>query len=804
MTPEQLKQVCKDRYCKFAELLQDEGWFDPIHRKLCDWIQWNIQEGLRTSQDDIKLAIVMPRGALKSTIVTKYLPIWMSIGDPNIRVLVAGNTFPNSRKKLEDIRGVFDSSQTFRALFPELLPKPWSRWTNDCAEINRTQTFPEGTFEAAGMKTQLTGRHYSMIIEDDTLAPSESDMGEEILSPSKEEIEKGINFHKATTYLYPPKGTRISIVVTTRWSDDDLIAYITQNENYKIFDMPAMDKTGKCNFTCFYSPAKLEEIKAKVGPYMFSCNPATAPITMADFSQRPISQVVPGDEILGFILGGVGKGKNGEETKRRLVKTKVLSVNSRVALVSKIVLRTPEGSFKEIHCTREHNWFTGRVPDVTNPKRKIYAPAKPGNSLMRVFDQDFEESIWNLKSLYLEECAWLGGIFDGEGHCKEGSLFITQSESHNPEVCQRIRLYLKRLDFIWHEYKQEGGFFGSKEALTFAICGREQILKFLKLCNPCKSSGIYHSLLLHWSKFVKGKDRVISIEDEKEEPVYALETETGNYIVWGYASKNCLYLNSPLDASQKVFKPEWFKYVYESEIPENNPEGAVKVWRTIAVDPAISEKDKACDTAITEICHVTEGNRAFDYWTKAIYGKFDPFVLIKKTLDLAQSSVNTQDIIVESNAYQASLKYYFADAMVQRKCHFNIIPVHSKTDKDLRIQGMVPYFSGGRIFLVRGLAPQVESQLRQYPNGKFVDVIDSFSMHRRFSGKDKLEKPISQGKKKLDPLSGEAILKELRVKYNLKNYGKKNAPREVSFMGGLKTGLSGRINNGSLLGGVLR
>lgn len=535
MTPEELKLKCKERYSFLAELLQDEGWFDPIHRRLCDWLQWNIQEGLRKGNEDIKLAIVLPRGGLKSTIVTKYLPIWLSLQDTNIRCLIASNTFPNARKKLEDIRGVFDGSATFRALFPELLPTSACRWTNDCAEIRRTQTFPEGTFEAAGMKTQLTGRHYTLIIEDDTLAPTESDMGEEILTPSKDEIEKGISFHKATTYIKPPKGSNITVVVTTRWSEDDLINYITTNEHYKIFDMPAMDKDGKCNFTMFYSPTKLQEIKDKVGPYMFAC----------------------------------------------------------------------------------------------------------------------------------------------------------------------------------------------------------------------------------------------------------------------------LYLNQPLDPSQKVFNPEWFQYVYENQIPMSDDEKAVKVWSTIAVDPAISKKDTACDTAITEVTHVTEGNRSYQYWSHAYHGKCNPFETIKRTLDFAQASITTKCIIVESNAYQASLKYYFHDAMVQRKCQYDIIDMSTHTDKDIRIQGMVPYFAGGRIFLVRGLPPGVESQLRQYPNGKLVDLIDCYAMHRKYSGRDKSKGVIKPVKAKPDPLSGQAILDELKKKYNVKTYGRAKAPREVMFQG-MSTGLGIGVDLRRELGGLLQ
>jgi hypothetical protein len=40
------------------------------------------------------------------------------------------------------------------------------------------------------------------------------------------------------------------------------------------------------------------------------------------------------------------------------------------------------------------------------------------------------------------------------------------------------------------------------------------------------------------TKFIVGHERVVSIEDDGIEDVYALRTTTGNYVVWGFASSN--------------------------------------------------------------------------------------------------------------------------------------------------------------------------------------------------------------------------------------------------------------------------
>jgi hypothetical protein len=110
----QAREACVNSFATFCRLMQDDGYFDPTHEKLCIWTQAHIERLERQVQVrgtcTGKLAYVMPRGSLKSTIVTKHLNNWLVIrsyykhNDDSMRVLIAGNTHTNSKKKLQGIR----------------------------------------------------------------------------------------------------------------------------------------------------------------------------------------------------------------------------------------------------------------------------------------------------------------------------------------------------------------------------------------------------------------------------------------------------------------------------------------------------------------------------------------------------------------------------------------------------------------------------------------------------------------------------------------------------------------------------
>ena len=121
-----------------------------------------------------------------------------------VRVLITQNTFDNAASKVYKIRSIFEKNELFRALYPELIPNFNSksiRWSNERAEINRPETFEEATFEAAGIGTKITTRHYDLIIEDDTVTAETSDLSEEEIAPNMEDVAKAKGWHKMATNL---------------------------------------------------------------------------------------------------------------------------------------------------------------------------------------------------------------------------------------------------------------------------------------------------------------------------------------------------------------------------------------------------------------------------------------------------------------------------------------------------------------------------------------------------------------------------------------------------------------------------
>lgn len=263
-----LRKACRSSFPAFIRFiagddLDDQGfpWLDDFHYDLAKWVE-NPEMNWK--------GIILPRGFLKTTVVTQYYAIWRAIRFPDIRVLIVSSSQNNAAQKLELIRATFERNPKFRLLFDYLLPsKRNTRWSNQCVQINRKSSFPEGTFEAAGTGTQVTGRHYDLIIEDDTGAPDISEYGtDQILPPTVETIEKAINWHKQSSPLLINPVTSERIIVGTRWTFYDLMYHVQEHEpDFEFFDRSAVED-GKPTYQRFPLSA-LEKIRTSMSDYLY-------------------------------------------------------------------------------------------------------------------------------------------------------------------------------------------------------------------------------------------------------------------------------------------------------------------------------------------------------------------------------------------------------------------------------------------------------------------------------------------------------------------------------------------------------
>lgn len=261
-----LREESLKSYSFFAASMSGKDWFDTkLHDDLCVALQ-----------DAGELVVViLPRSFLKTTFCSTLFPLWYAIKMKiekgwDVRCLMVCNTAPNAEKTIHSIRAQVESNKLIQVLFPEIIPEfNHVRWSDRSACLNRKIDLPEATFESAGIGTAIIRRHYDLIIEDDTVAPSKDALTGNEAMPTKEDIEKAIGFHRLTLPLrVDPKSSK-RMVVGTRWAGFDLIQWIKDNEKAVIFDRPAEDENG--NSTYFrYDRNALDALKAGMGQYMYS------------------------------------------------------------------------------------------------------------------------------------------------------------------------------------------------------------------------------------------------------------------------------------------------------------------------------------------------------------------------------------------------------------------------------------------------------------------------------------------------------------------------------------------------------
>ena len=271
----------------FAKFILNYDWLDEkIHLPLC-----RILQDYETNK---RVRVLLPRSWLKSTVCSIAYPIWRACRDCNVRILLVQNSATNAEAKLKSIRQQWEGNELLRALFPELLPQTSETWTSKSLCLRRTRPNNENTFEAAGRGTQLTGRHYNLIVEDDTVAPDKDEWTEDNVLPVKEDIGQAIGFHHSCIpMLVEAKNDQI-LVVGTRWFQVDLLSWVGEKEPwYVTYERAVREKDGKpsadgvVTWPEKFDEETLEGIEQSMGPYLFACLYLNNPLRAEDMIFQP-------------------------------------------------------------------------------------------------------------------------------------------------------------------------------------------------------------------------------------------------------------------------------------------------------------------------------------------------------------------------------------------------------------------------------------------------------------------------------------------------------------------------------------
>ena len=189
------------------------------------------------------------------------------------------------------------------------------------------------------------------------------------------------------------------------------------------------------------------------------------------------------------------------------------------------------------------------------------------------------------------------------------------------------------------------------------------------------------------------------------------------------------YRNVIVDEQTAAFKRSKMKFFGESDIPK-----ALGV--TIAVDPAISDKESADRSAIV----VRGVDEAHNWWVLEVWAErgVSPGELVDKIFEIYgkwSKRFPINGVGIETIAYQKSLVYAMRDEMHKRNVWLPMIELGNwRTSKELRIRGLVPRFDQGSLLLRKPLdsgdntAILIDEMLR-FPKSPHEDALDALAMN---------------------------------------------------------------------------
>lgn len=690
-------------FCIATDKNYDPQWF---HEEIASAL-------MKIERREIKrLIIEMPPRHGKSEMATIKFPAWYLGRHPDHEIITASYSSDLARKFGAQCRDLM-SEPAYKLTFPQVILK------QDTQAKDFWQTREGGGYMAVGVGGPATGSGANLFLIDDP-------------TKNAEEADSEVYREKVWDWYTHVARTRLEkdgviVIICTRWHSDDLVGRILERETgggekWHRVTFPAIAENiekyrdpGDALWPAKYNEKALADTRYEIGERAWFCTPSETPIVMADSTQKRISEVKPGDEIMGFIHG------NSKVNRTKVVKSKVLHVMNKRAVVNTLITKFGH----KIRCTEDHRWFTGRREGAEAKGnyhgRKAYAPAKVGSHLSFYYS-NLPERIDESRQRNLD---YLAGIIDGEGHIGRHTCTIAQTEGKNSPVCRAIEDTLKALGYEFNlSSKARMESFRGKEKLNAYQVRNSRLLyrELLSFTRIAKRDQIIETFYGP-NQGAKEVDKVVAIEQGIEEDVYALTTETGNYIAWGYESSNSLFQQTPIASETQIFRPEWMKREFEMKDLEQKT-----LNRFVTIDVADTDKEGSDYIGVSVVDWDQDNN-----WYLVFVKRYRLNIL--GLVDLVFNLWNEwkpQKIGVEKKSFEDQLKPLLDDQMEERQT-FPVVSEleHKGRRKEARIIGALQgRFEKGKIWFRKGAKDDSEALKRElfdFPKGRYDDLADALA-----------------------------------------------------------------------------
>lgn len=181
--------------------------------------------------------------------------------NPDIRILIANNTWDNSRKFLDSIRAYLAQGSVLAQVYGQFQTDRWNR--DEIIIKQRKVILDAPTIATTGLEKEQTGQHYDFIVADDLVARENSSTAEQ-----RQKVKDYINSLMA---LLEPNGELW--IVGTRWSQDDAYGDLIDEGIWDCLIRSAYTDATRTAalFPEKFTLDKLQFLRKKIGPTMFSC-----------------------------------------------------------------------------------------------------------------------------------------------------------------------------------------------------------------------------------------------------------------------------------------------------------------------------------------------------------------------------------------------------------------------------------------------------------------------------------------------------------------------------------------------------
>ena len=701
-----------------------------------------------------RLIINLPPRLGKSSCVSVALPAW-TWAQPDVTP-TSGPQVPFLHASYAESLSLRDSVKCRR-----LIESPWyqARWghrfqlNSDQNTKRRFGNYKHGERLITSIGGGTTGEWAMVICIDDPNAANEAF--------SEATIQTTIDWWDQTmsTRLNDPKRGAY-IIIQQRLAEDDLSGHVLEKNigEWTHLMLPMRFEKSRSFVTVIgwqdprtadgellwperFDEKSVKSLESALGP--FGCTPQESPVLMADLTMKRIADVVAGDNVIGF------RKRDRDGGRFALERAKVLETHKYHAEVVKVTL----DSGHVIRCTRDHKWFTkGRGVD-----REMYMPATTRSRLARVCPPRLPE----LTPQEERDAGWLSGFFDGEGSvsaCKrpeyEPSSIISfyQGAGRNLPLCEKLEALLAHFGFEYTYSEDErkpnksAPCYGYRNyRLNYGRSGNlTTVQRFLHIVQPTKWRQRLLDGVLR-SNFITGRERVVSIEPDGVEDVYALTTTTGNYVVWGLASSNSAgqLQQRPEPAGGGIIKRDWW-------IQWDDPQFPMVDFVLAVVDTAYTEDTVNDPSAMTVWGvftgdNVNQASRVLDQSGRPMFAarveaEGAPKVMLmyawSERLELHDLVVKVAKtakdfkidrLRIENKASGISVAQEIRRLYADEAFSVQLADPKSQ-DKLSRLYSVQHLFAEGMVYAPdRPWAEAVITQVGQFPRGKHDDLVDTVS-----------------------------------------------------------------------------